>query len=140
MQQLDQQHTGIILQLLSRIKSRKVLDISLTGHLPLRLQNWGPVATREGLGIIFGIGLLIDEDIQFYDTRMTFIVIDKRGTSPQGTVRVFPMHYHDQFNQILWIGVAILGGQVGKYNDPIQEKLSTLAGDWLTGLTTMGYV
>jgi hypothetical protein len=140
MQQLDQQHAGIILQLLSRIKSRKLLDITLPDRLPLRLQHWGPVATREGQGFIFGMGLLIDEDIERYETRMTFIVIDERKTGPQGSVRVFPMHFQDESHHVLWIGVAILRGQIRKYHDHIQKKLGIPAGNWLTLLERMGYV
>jgi len=110
-------------------------------HKSLKIEKLDEIATDQGKGRLYTIGLLTDERKPIYAVMLEYIVVDHRGIeAEQGPVFVYPTKYRDDVNGIAEDSVAIKNGKIGTVNTRLQTTHVNYTDQWLVNLKTEGYL
>ena len=141
MKQLNKVTTNLLIKFLDLLKDADELDIFLTDHPILRINQGGKVSTEEGTGFVIGIGTLHDKIKRIYEQKMEFIIIDHRH-EPEGYEQLlaYPIGFQDDVNGISEESCRIKNNHVVHFSLPFQRAHANLAYQWLLQLVTAGYL
>ena len=137
---LDAVATRITIRAIDKMGDQNDLDLIVRRHPLLRLHKGDMVQTESGPGYLFSMGTLYHAEPPKYEAKMILIVADQRDRqSWTGPVTIYPVSWHDDYNNVYEYAVHISGNRVQKFDAVVQQTLVLKARDYFGELLLAGY-
>lgn len=118
------------------MKSETEFEIAMPDDQCLEMSKSIQINTEHGQGYLFTMGQIYDKPKRRFEIEMCFIVVDKRNANEtEKTVKVFPIHFWDDRNDVEEQGVKISKeGKIEHVNPHFQRANVNTAQKWLLDL------
>ena len=101
--------------------------------------RYGGITTEEGEAESIGVGIILDKEKESFESRMDFLVFDKRNKSSFEDIYAYAIFLRDDIYGVKERGIVIGVKNSIKVYPGIQKSLAARAESWLLDLVIDGY-